>query len=195
MLPLLASAFLLAPPPAKTPEPGSQPVGCAVSHTLAELKRAFAEGRVPSAFELTGTWVAIGAFSQTSGPRGKESDTIDCAGLKRTEGGTQTRTLDTVLLVNGYSVEPRIVGNDWNVGARQAFKRDGRRSLTFDLGLGGDASAYYRCRLTRRGTLACLMEPYYIGDEFTKMPVRPDQLCVVKALANGWRDCDIPNEK
>jgi len=154
----------------------------------------FDQGRVPSPAQLTGSWVTIGDFSLPSGPGFKEYDHIDCAGLKYGDErfGLKTQTLREVLLVDGYSVEPRMVGNEWNRGDRQAFKRDGRRSITFGLRLGGDASAYYRCRLTQRGTLACLVEPYYSGVEFMKMPVSTDQLCATKALANGWLVCDLP---
>jgi len=197
MLSLLANAFLLAQPPAKTAESSPRQSGCAVSHTLAELKQVFAQGRVPSALELTGSWMTIGDFSLPSGPGFKEYDRVDCAGLKYGDDRFQlrTQTLQEVLLVEGYSVEPRIVGNEWNTGNRQTFKRDGRRSVTFDLGLGGDASAYYRCRLTQRGTLACLVEPYYSGVEFMKMRISADRLCRVKTLLNGWRVCDIANDK
>src|SRR5690349_13909260 len=153
-IPMLLVAWLAAQSPtAKTPPFSSPQGGCAVSHSLAELKRAFAQGRVPSATQLTGAWVAIGDFAQTSGPRGDESDKVDCIGLKTYDAGP----FESVLLVKDYSVEPRIVANEWNTETRQVFKRDGpRRSITFDLGFGGDASAYYRCRLTQRTTLACL---------------------------------------
>jgi hypothetical protein len=187
-LPALVVGLLLAQSstaPASAPPHGD----CAVSHSLAELKRAFAQGRAPSPTELTGSWVEVGDFSQPSGPEGKEFDTVDCAGLKG------TTTLQTVLLVNGYVVEPRMVANEWNTGDRQVFKRDGRDSVTFGLGLGGDGGAYYRCRLTKRRRLACLVEPYYSGVEFMKMRVRPDQLCVVKALVNGWRLCLAPEQE
>ena len=167
-----SSSLNRRPAPAKVSPPASAQGGCAVSHSLAELKRAYTQGRVPSAVELTGSWVAIGDFFQTSGPSGKESDKVDCMGVRTYDDGP----FESVLLVNGYSVEPRIVANEWNTGTRQAFKRDGpRRSVTFGLGFGGDASAYFRCRLTQKATLARLEEPYYIGVEFRKMPVRPDR--------------------
>ena len=195
---ILAGAIFFAQSPPAVPKSASPQAVCAVAHSLAELKRAFAEGRMPSAIALTGSWVAIGDFTQHGGPGDEESDKVDCAGLKVeiTASGkrVKTRTLESALLINGYAIEPRIVANEWNIDSRQRFKPDGR-SLTYGLGFGGDAGAYYRCRLTRRGTLACLVEPYYSGTEFVKMSVRPDELCQVKALANGWRLCVAPEEE
>jgi hypothetical protein len=102
--------------------------------STAELEQAFAQGRIPSALELTGSWVAIGAFLQPAGSHGDELLRVDCAGPKgivtapNPDAMVKRLTLESVLLVNGYSVEPRIVGNEWNTRNRQAFKRDGLQS-------------------------------------------------------------------
>src|SRR5262249_5368294 len=100
----------------------------------------------------------------------------------------QTRTFEYVLLIKGNTVEPRIVANaDTRL---QVLRRDRKRALTFAVDFAGDARPSCRCRLTRRGTLACLIDPYNWGVEFKKMPVLSEQLCEVRASV-----CVVPKEE
>src|SRR5947209_13390006 len=99
---LIASVLLLPQSPAKT----APQRGCAVSHSLAELKRAFDHARVPLAVELTGSWVAIGDFIQTTGPGGKESDDVNCAGLTYQCRAREDPHVQRCATDGSYSVEP-----------------------------------------------------------------------------------------
>ncbi len=50
--------------------------------------------------------------------------------------------------------------------------RDG--ALTFPFDFGGDSHPVFRCRLTKRDTLACLIDVYRQGIEFKRMKVSPE---------------------
>jgi hypothetical protein len=56
------------------------------------------------------------------------------------------------------------------------MKLDPARSLRFFFDLGGDSHPVFRCRLTTRDTLACLIDVYREAVEFKRMSVRPDQM-------------------
>jgi len=132
------------------------------SRSRSELARSFDKGRIPSPSEITGSWVSIGNFAQ-------ERINLDCSGLRR------ENTFEEVLLVKAYVVEPYVIGTPYPEPT--TLDRDKAGSLSFFHEFGGDASPVYRCRLTHRGTLACLIDVYRAGSEFKKMQVTRNQLC------------------
>jgi hypothetical protein len=131
--------------------------------SLKELRESFNRGRLPSASEVSGTWVAISQF-------GDSFATLNCAGVKR---NPQLPDFEEVIVPRGYSIELHIKGA---IGETVTAKPDGKGSLLFPVDFQGDASPFYRCRLTERKTLACLTDVYREGTEFKKMTVRKDEL-------------------
>ena len=129
------------------------------SKTLPDLKRAFQSGRLPSESQVTGTWVAIGMFGAAAN-HGEEQTHINCTGLKRDDG------YEVVLFIDGYSVQPFIVGVT-ATGPRD-MQRSGKTDLTFPIDFGGEADAVYRCRLSSKETLICLVDVYDEGVELRK---------------------------
>jgi hypothetical protein len=138
------------------------------SKSRSELARSFDKGRIPSPSEITGSWVSIGNFGQAV-IKGKERVDLDCSGLKR------ENTFEEVLVMKAYVVEPYVIGTPYPEPT--TLDRDKAGSLSFLHEFGGDASPVYRCRLTQRGTLACLIDVYRAGSEFKKMQVTRNQLC------------------
>ena len=136
-----------------------------------ELAASFREGRLPVVSELTGTWVEIGdvtEYDKSSRP------SLNCSGVKR---GSK---FEFVLVANGYSVELHAIG--MTNSQRVTAVPDHGGSVEFpevDFGGEGDG-ATYRCRFTRRGTLACLLGTYG-GVEFKKMVVEREQVYEVTA--------------
>ena len=128
--------------------------------SLAQLKRAFNEGNVPSGSDLNGTWVAIGFF-------GDAIADLSCTGLKR------GNKFEEVMLASGYAVQMHVIGAH---DQSPILKLDRGGSVTFPFDFGGDASPVYRCRVTARRTLACLIDVYREGVEFKKMSVNPDEI-------------------
>ena len=137
------------------------------ARSLAELKRSFAGARMPSVAELSGSWVAIGFFGAAYN-HGREIASVECAGLRR------GKTLEQVMLIKGNFVEARFIGVEMQM---RTLTPDGRGSLEFPIDFGGDANPRYRCRLTATGTLACLVDVYDEGVEFTRNSVSQEQLC------------------
>ena len=130
--------------------------------SLTELTKSFNAGKVPSRSEMAGTWVAISSFLADY------ERTLDCTGLKRGK-----KLYEEVMLANGYSLEMRVVGA---IDQTPTMKLDRTRSLSFPLDFGGDARPVFRCRLTARKTLACLIDVYRQGVEFKKTSVQPDEM-------------------
>ena len=130
--------------------------------SLKELTVAFGGGRVPSPSEMTGSWVAISIFI------GRDESTMDCSGLRRGK-----KLFEEVMVANGYSLEMHVVG----VGEQKAtMRRNSTRSLSFPFSFGGDAAPVLRCRLTKRNTLACLIDVYRQAVEFKRISVQPDEI-------------------
>jgi hypothetical protein len=130
--------------------------------SLKELTQAFNEGRIPSRSEMTGTWMAISSFIADY------EKSLDCSGLKR-----GARLYEQVILANGYLLEMHFIG----AGVQTpTMKPDRTRSLSFPFDFGGDANPVFRCRLTTRKTLACLLDVYRQGNEFKRSSVRPDKM-------------------
>jgi hypothetical protein len=136
--------------------------------TLAALKAAFNTGRIPSRAESTGEWVAISFF-------GDDNADLNCTGLVR---GSK---FEEVMIAHQYALEMYVIGT---TDQRPTFEPDHAGSLTFPFSFGGDASPFYRCRLTSRKTLACLIDVYREGVEFKKIRVTPEQ---VRSCFGGGR--------
>jgi hypothetical protein len=124
------------------------------------LTESFDNGRVPSPAELTGAWVAIGAFTSDSG-------SMNCSGL------TRSRIFENVMFAEEYVVEMHMIGSYGPPTVIMAV--DSTRSLTLALDLGTDVLRVFRCRYTARKTLACLIPGYY-AFEYKKMRVKPEQV-------------------
>jgi TonB family protein len=124
-----------------------------------EVSDSFAAGRIPSQSEVTGSLVLIGLWLH------KDSvPSLNCDGI------TRGSKLEWTLLANGYSVQVDAVGTTHQT---TTFKPDGAGNVTFSVDFGGDSSPSFRCRLTRRNTVACLGSPYYDAVEFKKVLPRP----------------------
>lgn len=138
--------------------------------TFKELAAAFENGRRPLASDITGTWVAIGSLNdpppQSEFPQVRN---LNCAGEKR------GNKFEFVLVANGYSVELHAVGMYCPQKVRMVPDHDG--SVDFpEVSFGGDgAPDTYRCRLTKRATLACMIGTF-AGEEFKKMTAEKEQI-------------------
>ncbi len=128
--------------------------------SLTELTDAFNRGSVPSASETTGSWVAIGIF-------GDYNNDLDCAGLKR------GNKFEEAMLATGHSVEMHVIGS---TDQTRTLEPDHAGSVFFPADFGGDARPVYRCRVTTRKTLACLIDVYRQGVEFKKMSINADEV-------------------
>jgi TonB family protein len=124
-----------------------------------EFSDSFAGGRIPSPSEITGSLVLIGLWLHKDAV-----PSLNCEGITR---GTQ---LEWTLLANGYSVQVNAIGTTHQT---TTFKPDATGSVTFSVDFGGDSSPSFRCRLTRRNTVACFGSPYYDGVEFKKVLPKP----------------------
>ena len=134
--------------------------------SLRELTIAFNSGSLPSLSDMTGTWVAISSFIDTY------DSTMNCSGLKR-----GTKVFEEVMIANGYSIEMHVIGAGVQ---RPAVKLDSTNSLSFPFDFGGDADPVFRCRLTSRKTLACLIDVYRQGIEFKRIPAKPDEMAAIR---------------
>lgn len=134
------------------------------SKSLKDLADSFKKGRVPSADDVTGKWAVIGFVGH--------GVSLNCTGVKR------AKKFEWVMIANGYSVEIDMIGVSPHTAA---FKPDGKRSLALAVDFDGDDNADYRCRLTRRKTLACLIgtPPSEDGVEFKRVPVEENEISKV----------------
>jgi hypothetical protein len=131
--------------------------------SLAELREAFSEGELPTAARMTGTWVGIGFFGATETP---ELRMINCAGNFRQDANA----FEEVLVAKGYAITVHNVGT-FVQGPTVEISAG---ALTFPFDFGGDSHPVYRCRLTKRNTLACLIDVYQEGIEFKRMTVKAE---------------------
>jgi hypothetical protein len=135
-----------------------------------ELKGSFKKGWLPLALDIAGTWVEIGDLSdpppQSPFPHIRS---LNCTGERR---GSK---FEFVLVANGYSVELHAIGMYCPQEVKMVLDREG--SVEFpEASFGGDeAPDTYRCRLTKRGTLACMIGKF-TGVEFKKMAVEKEQI-------------------
>jgi hypothetical protein len=128
--------------------------------SFTELLGSFAAGRLPLPSDVTGSWALVGIWVH------KDSrPDLNCSGVKR------GRQFEWILIAQGYSIEVNAIGTK-----RQTtnFKADDNGNLTFSIELDGDYVPTFRCRLTRRHTLACLGSPYYDAVEFKKISVNTE---------------------
>jgi hypothetical protein len=93
---------------------------------------------------------------------------LNCSGLKR-----GAKLYEQVILANGYSLETHLIGTGVQT---PTMKPDRTNSLSFPFDFGGDANPVFRCRLTTRKTVACLIDVYRQGIEFKKASARPDEM-------------------
>jgi len=106
---------------------------------MKELTESFDKGRIPSALEITGSWVAIGLFGDFT--------SFNCSGV------TRGPKFEWVLRVNQYSVDMDILGTH---PQKTTLKSDNGGSLALPVDFEGDSMPIYKCRLTQRRTLACI---------------------------------------
>jgi hypothetical protein len=127
--------------------------------SLVELKRLFDKASAPSPKDISGSWVAIGFFSDR-GPDKRVS--FACDGLLRGD------KYEASILAKGYSAEM------YNSGTKlqdMTLEPDSYGSLSFPVNLEGDAQPVYRCRIIAKKTLVCLVDIYGQGWEFKKLPI------------------------
>jgi hypothetical protein len=127
--------------------------------SLAELATSFRHGKLPLVSQRTGTWVEIGDVSDDA-----SENSLNCSGIRRDS------KFEFVLVANRYSVELHAIGV--NIPQRVTMEPDRNGSIEFrEVDFGGEGTLdNYRCRITNRGTLACLLGQYN-GVEFKKMAV------------------------
>jgi hypothetical protein len=77
------------------------------------------------------------------------------------------------MLATGHSVEMHVIET---TDQTRTVEPDQAGSVTFPVDFGGDAGPVYRCRVTTRNTLACLIDVYREGGEFKKMSVNADEI-------------------
>jgi hypothetical protein len=116
--------------------------------------------------QMTGTWVEIGDLSDY--PSSPQHRSLNCSGVKR------GNKFEFVLVANGYSVELHAIGMTYP--QKVAMGPDHKQSVGFPVDFAADEGPdTYRCRLTKRGTLACFVGAYS-GVEFKKMAVQRGQI-------------------
>jgi hypothetical protein len=135
--------------------------------SLKELTASFNKGRLPLATEVSGSWVAIGFVDN-----GLNQPSLNCTGVNR------GKKFEFVMVANQYSVELDAIGITYP--QTMMMQPDHKGSVQFPVDFSGDNNPVYRCRLTQRQTLACLVAVYGEGVEFKKIPVEEDQIYRVK---------------
>lgn len=99
---------------------------------------------------------------------GTDYPSLNCNGVRR--GGK----FEFVMVANQFSIELDAIGMSYAQTVKAKPDRAG--SVEFPVDFDGDNLPVYRCRVTQRGTLACLVAVYGQGVEFKKMPVEKDQI-------------------
>jgi hypothetical protein len=124
--------------------------------SLAEPAASFRKGRFSSAAQITGTWVEIGELSNY--PSSPLYGSLNCSGVSR---GSK---FEFVLVANGHSVELHAVGmTDHQEGTMEPNHKGSVEFREVDFG-GEGTLQNYRCRITNRGTLACLIGSTDLAD-------------------------------
>src|SRR5919112_2757396 len=131
-----------------------QNVPCADQpRSIDQLVAAFGQGHSPGPGKANGTWVAIGFLSGSA--------SLNCAGITR--GG---KVFETVIIVDDDRIEIDRLGTYLQTAT---MTRGKDQTVTFAIDDGADAGPEeYGCRLTKRGTLACLAgrDEWIYGIEF-----------------------------
>lgn len=147
---------------------GQQDRPCAGQpRTFRALLREYNATPAHTRASLVGTWVLIGSvfLGEDADPRHPVAKLLNCAGVQ----------FDSVF-AHVLTVERDSVTNDYGYAfARDANTHDVRGSLTILIEEGGDDYLVYRCRLTRRGTLACIEPDSHQGLEFQRMNAPPER--------------------
>ena len=133
------------------------------STEITEVTAVFDKGQLPSASEVTGSWVEIGFFGRDDRVR-----SMNCTGIMR------DKVFEFVIVANQYSLTLHAV--DMDISQKVMMQPDQKGSVQFPVDFGGDAPPVYRCRISRPNTLTCLNAVYGEGIEFKKVPVREDQV-------------------
>jgi hypothetical protein len=129
-----------------------------------DLATSFNQGAFPLASRLTGTWVEIGYVDKE---RASEKS-LNCSGIKR------GRKFEFVLVADGYLVTLHAIGMTYP--QKVTMRPDSKGSVEFPVDFSADEGPEtYQCRVTKRGTLACLVDKYG-GVEFKKMKVGAGQI-------------------
>jgi len=136
---------------------------------------SFNKGRAPSAQEIVGVWVEIGNFNNGMQPLDNEIRphfrSLNCAGIMR------GKKFEFAMIGENYAyvMELHVVGSSRAWRERMEPNHKGS-SVDFSFCSDGDCSGrnVYSCRLTQRGTLACIGGDS--GNEFRKMKVADSQL-------------------
>lgn len=145
--------------------------------SLRELTASFNKGRAPSAEELKGTWVEIGHFNRglqppddEDQPNQPQSRSLNCTGIVR------GNKFELAMIGVSYAYVMEMHEYGYTLAGRTRLEPDHKGSVAFSFCGDGDCSGMvrYPCRLTRRGTLACLGSDG--GAEFKKMSVADSQL-------------------
>src|SRR5205809_4720379 len=100
--------------------------------SMKELMEAFDRGQIPSALEMTGSWVAIGYVGDG------ETPSFNCNGV------TRGPKFEWVIRANQYSVSMEIIGT---TAQKPTLKPDNSGSLALPVAFGGDSVPVYKCRL------------------------------------------------
>ncbi|HTW57259.1 MAG TPA: hypothetical protein VMD99_03910 [Terriglobales bacterium] len=155
-------------------DPVSQNSPCANQpRSLSGLTASFNKGRAPLAKELVGVWVEIGDFNSGMRPLSDGAPahfrSLNCTGI------TRGKKFEFAMIGVSYAyvMELHAYGSD---GAeRQRMEPNHKGSVEFSIDLLADgAEAVFTCRLTQRGTLACI--DGNSGSEFRKMNVPESRL-------------------
>jgi hypothetical protein len=142
--------------------------------SLSELTASFSKGRAPSAQELVGAWVEVGDFNNGMQPLNNEIRphfrSLNCTGIMR------GRKFEFAMIgeSDAYVMELHVV--DSSGAWRERMQPNHKGSVELSVCRDGDCSTkdVYFCRLTQRGTLACIGGDS--GNEFRKMRVADSQL-------------------
>jgi len=139
--------------------------------SLSELTASFSKGRAPSAQQLVGAWVEIGNFNNVDRPHFRS---LNCTGILR---GTKFE-LAMIGESYAYVMEVHAYGSSSTYRMRKEPNHKG--SVEYSACSDGDCSGedVHFCRLTQRGTLACVDGDS--GNEFRKMKVADSQLFDVR---------------
>jgi hypothetical protein len=133
--------------------------------SLRELTASFNKGRAPSAQDEVGAWVEIGNFDNGIPPH---SRSLNCTGIVR------GKKFEFAMIGerDAYVIELHAIGYEIQ---RVRMEPNHKGSVEFSVDLNADgAEDVFTCRLTRRGTLACVDAHH--GEEFKRMKVSDSQL-------------------
>jgi hypothetical protein len=134
--------------------------------SLSELTASFNKGKAPSVKEEVGTWVSIGEFDTRIRPHYRS---LNCTGVIRGKKFEFAMIGDER---HAYVIELHAIGYEVQ---RLRMEPNHKGSVAFSVDLLADgAQDVFTCRLTNRGTLACVDTDR--GVEFKRLRVADTQL-------------------